>query len=195
MDEEVLEVESVEQQIGIDIDEWPGNCYGIAHAMLRHSVVGGRLRYGHWNGPIADGSLFDGHAIVRHGWIEQDDGRVVDPTRWVFEDDIPYIYQGENDFYDMGGDEVRLANQRPAPAPEGRSVPLNIEGEAALFVHRSVGVPVDELRLSHVFWLANLSRATLGEYLIDIFRALIEAGLTALIPIDNLQYYDEVKEL
>lgn len=33
--------------------------------------------------------------FCRHGWVELEDGCVLDPTRWVFEHVEPYIYVGD----------------------------------------------------------------------------------------------------
>lgn len=190
---DALDPELVAIAIDFPLDQWPGNCYGVAHAMLHRRIVQGKLRYGHWLGPVADGSLFSYRlgSIIRHGWIETDTG-VIDPTRWVFEGASPYIYDGPEDHYDVGGDNWRLESQRPSPEPEGRAIILELDNDTALVVSSMVGVAVSDLRLSHAFWLANLSRKSLGAFMIPIYRALIGAGLKALIPIDNLHVYEKL---
>jgi len=72
----------------------------VGRALLRDRIQDrrGRARHGHWTGDVAYGSHFDRRAqlpFIAHGWIQLDDGRVLDPTRWVFENVAPYLYVGE----------------------------------------------------------------------------------------------------
>lgn len=100
-----LTVAEAEKAIGIPVDQWSGNCYAIACAILRARLVKGRPAYGHWTGPVHPQSPFRRGGNVpfqRHGWIvleergphAQRPGAVMDPTRWVFEHVAPYIYVG-----------------------------------------------------------------------------------------------------
>ena len=191
-----LDVWQVVKDIEIPIDHWPGQCYGIAGEMLRKDVCEGSLRYGHWTGPVSDAcpveSFKKGSGLFcRHGWIEHDDGRITDPTRWVFEGREPYIYVGENDHYDAGGNQFREAMERPCP-------PYNATDERARLsvwkfcpeAHRFV---MDELfegrpgvTTAMLFWLANLALPRLQEHARPIYKAIVDCGQTAAIPIDNL---------
>lgn len=77
---------------------------------VQHRDVQGEVRYGNWMGPIhPDCPEFGGRPFAHHGWVEKADGSIVDPTRWVFEHVKPYIYEGPNDHYDAGGNEIREA--------------------------------------------------------------------------------------
>lgn len=78
-------------------EKWRGQCYGVALALIESKLVSGRAVYGHYYGPISPtskpfgsraGTSFPAH----HGWIVTEDGHIIDPTRWVFEDRAPYIY-------------------------------------------------------------------------------------------------------
>lgn len=92
-----LDINEVAEAIGIPIEQWAGNCFGIACAMVEAGIVEGTALYGHWIGPIHPRSYFSsraGHRFCQHGWIETEDGEVVDPTRWAFENKDPYIYIG-----------------------------------------------------------------------------------------------------
>lgn len=98
-----FEVGALERAIGIPSWEWPGRCFDVARALLRESVIDGHAAYGLWTGPVVPSAFFDGKAAqVRHGWIVTSEGRIVDPTRFVFERTAPYIYCGPNDFYANG---------------------------------------------------------------------------------------------
>jgi len=68
-------------------------------------IVGGTRRDGVWTGPTHNiwglrgrwRKDAKGHPV--HAWIEQPDGTIVDPARWVFEGCWPYFYRGPADFY------------------------------------------------------------------------------------------------
>lgn len=94
-----MTAEEVATAINIPVSEWPGKCYGIAMAMVEAGLVEGTAVYGHWTGKVHPKAPVFGErsdlAFQSHGWILSDDeGAVVDPTRWVFENRAPYIYEG-----------------------------------------------------------------------------------------------------
>jgi hypothetical protein len=95
--------EQVAKAIGVQLKDWPGNCYGIASLMVDKGVVtDGVAVYGHWLGQVHPKSMFypKWHAIrfCQHGWIRLDSGEILDPTRYVFEHiHGPYIYEGNPD--------------------------------------------------------------------------------------------------
>lgn len=100
-----LTIADVVKGIGIPVQQWSGNCYAIACAMLRAKLVRGRPAYGHWLGRVHPQSPFARRGqqpFVRHGWIVIDErgdhaqrpGRILDPTRWVFEAREPYLFIG-----------------------------------------------------------------------------------------------------
>jgi hypothetical protein len=82
------------------IEAWPGQCQFVAPSVIRNGLVGGRQSNGAWCGPVT-GPHRDRFCTtevamrrVRHVWITLADGRVCDPTRWVFEGVEPYVYVG-----------------------------------------------------------------------------------------------------
>ena len=194
-------VREAEAAIGIPVEEWAGNCHGISELLLTHGVVKGKLRYGHWTGPVSSDTDFSKYpkGLVRHGWIELPDKRIVDPTRYVFESVEPYIYVGENDYYDAGGNVFRKENMRPVPqfSESEKQVILASEDLAEQFIFESLGrvaengsVPVT---IKQAFWLANLPLDILGVAARQIYQALILAEQGALIPFDNQQLvFEEV---
>lgn len=170
---------------------WEGRCHEMAHLMLVKGLVQGRLQYGNWVGPIADGSRFSGRAFTHHGWIVQDDGTIVDPTRWVFEGVAPYIYAGPNDHYDFGGNSLRWAMMEKKPPAfnenEQRyaiSLPLDLLNLEPL-PEQMNGYGMVVLSISQLFWLANLPLSILGRGAEGLYRELERVDLLALIPIDN----------
>lgn len=196
-----MNVEQTAETIGIPVDQWPGKCYGIACELVNKRLVNGSPRYGHWLGPVSDDCPVDrfksGGPFQRHGWIELcnslpdgQSGEIVDPTRWVFEGVEPYIYTGPNDHYDAGGNQWRAIMERPCPAYnwDGKRTILDVwkySHAAHVFMmeelfNLSPGI-TDEM----AFWLANLALPRLGRHAPAIYRALVDAGLGARIPIDN----------
>lgn len=87
-----------ERAIGEKAAAWVARCYEISCAIVKTGLVDGDAVYGHWVGPVAPKSHFadrSGLPFVPHGWILLKDGRVFDPTRWVFEAVTPYLFIGE----------------------------------------------------------------------------------------------------
>jgi hypothetical protein len=236
----------VAKAIGLPVEKWPGQCYGIASEMLRAGLIKdaevlgvAQLRYGHWLGPVSDDCPVEGFKsgapFQRHGWIEVPDRPsegaecrcghlieahfsegplifpcddedcdceefepldprelqcIIDPTRWVFEGVEPYIYVGRNDHYDMGGNELRAALRQPCPAydstaPRSKLAVWKYDRKAHQFVMAKMfgGAPGVTERMAA--WLANAPLGDLGRFAAPIYRALIDAGHGAHIPIDN----------
>lgn len=95
---ELPTLEKCEKAIGEPATAWVARCYEISCAIVAAGLVDGEAVYGHWLGEVARGSHFAdrGHLpFIQHGWIQLKDGRVLDPTRWVFENRTPYLYVGE----------------------------------------------------------------------------------------------------
>lgn len=92
----------------LHLSEWAGCCDELVDLLLATGEVIGARRDGVWKGRHAsnwgwkshDGWRRDSKGYPMHSWIEQADGTIVDPTRWVFEGVLPYIYRGLSDFYE-----------------------------------------------------------------------------------------------
>jgi hypothetical protein len=187
----LLHVDQVAGIIGVPVELWEGQCYGIALALVEHGLIEGKPRYGHWLGAVAPGTLFHGKPLVPHGWVELDRGRIADPTRWVFEGTEPYIYIGENDYYDMGGNVYRSMNLKPPPQwekTEKQKVYDELPPEAAAHIAALLGYTGRSLSLGQRFWLLNLPLHLLEPHTRAIYRCAVENGDSAIIPIDNRWY-------
>ena len=95
---EELTIAHVEKTLKWKPRIWIGSCYGVASGIVDKKLVRGKAIYGHYRGPISKDSYWKDRrklGFVHHGWIELPDGRILDPTRWVFENRKPYIYLGE----------------------------------------------------------------------------------------------------
>ena len=190
-----LTIKQVEKAIRLPAKEWAGKCYSIACDIVAKKLVNGKAVYGHWLGPVHAKSIFCDASVAgfcRHGWILMDDGTIVDPTRWVFEAKKPYIYIGENDLYDRGGNQLRKAMTQPPPE-YNESEPqklLVLDKETRNFVEYKLflfGSPTNPniFSIGQMFWLANLSLNDLGDFAKSIYESLEECHMGALIPLDN----------
>jgi hypothetical protein len=187
-------VEDVVIEIGIPIEEWDGNCHGIASAMVECGLVYGIVQRGHWLGFVHDYSTFAGRPVVPHSWIEIGK-QIVDPTRFAFEYVDPYIWVGSihDENYDAGGNQLREALMRPCPKfnPLAQTVQLVMDNVPAEYVaewlegNGSVNSKGLITSKEHCFWLANLPLQMLGLVAKPLFEALTDAGFKAAIPIDN----------
>ncbi len=181
----------VAEQIGVKVIDWMGNCYFIACRMLEAGVVKGEPRYGHWRGPIAPGSMFDrGSPITRHGWIAaKEEGRdiVIDPTRWVFEDASPYIYQAPDfeGWYDAGGNVFRDENVKPFPEFDEKYGAYRLPVQLRQPIRRLLDKQLPVADRCQLHWLATQSLNRLGQDAGPVFRWLVQKKMGALIPIDN----------
>lgn len=192
-----MDVNEVAKAIGMPVERWPGQCYGIALGMVEAGLVpdGARAVYGHWLGPVADNCPVPGfrsRPFVQHGWVLLPNRSVVDPTRWVFEAADPYVWHGMPDYYDEGGNMWRLAMLGAAPGFEDdheyRFEQLSSPVWTAL---EDLVTPNDRrghLCLAQVRWLGNLPPAVLGiEVAAPFFAALEDEGMGGIVPIDNMR--------
>jgi len=186
-----ITVPEVEAAIGRDSGQWVGNCYAIACQILAAGLVDGRAAYGHYHGPIEEGTVFYGKApLVRHGWIETDDGGIIDPTRWVFEAASPYIYytpQGNPD-YDEGGQQFQLSMMRPRPDYDPRSPQYSVPEKYWPVFSDFLGIdkPRDhQISREELFWVANLPVVLMWERGAFLLEALEAMNLQVIMPIDN----------
>ena len=202
MDPEIL---IVEKAIQAPVEQWPGNCHVVAVQMVANDaltkmglVLDGKpvTRYGHWLGPVAPGNMFSGKPVVPHGWIEvpRDDSEewIVDPTRWVFEGKDPYIYYGPNDYYDIGGSDLRNAmrSEQPPACGDGKfHYPANFEH--AGYVRALLKCNCDEglMNVAQLFWIGNIDYRTLGDMAIPVYKWLEDINQKAIVPLD---YWEKV---
>lgn len=186
--------------IGIPISSWPGNCHGIANALLQSGALAGlsadhgyaRSAYGVYLGPIAPGTLFAGRAFVHHGWIEFENGLVVDPTRWVFENTAPAIAATGIGEYDLAG---RLTRQMISPRPlplldqKARIFRWDVEDQGATAAVAALLGAEDgwdgRIGLAQMAWVGNLPLDRLGVHAPTIYDYFERQGVIALVPLDN----------
>lgn len=200
-----ISIQDAEHAVGQPTRTWPGKCYGIADALLESDLIEqGELRYGHFVGNVSDDcKLFpSSRPFHQHGWIELPDGTVVDPTRWVFEHVAPYIYVGDADDYDVGGNRWRYATRGPFPEFVETDKLFDLcngdisDSLADFLMHLVGGVnPEEGARMQHggderlsfgqILWIANLPPEHLEPYTADLYRWLIARKAGGTIPFDN----------
>jgi hypothetical protein len=227
-----LKAEELAGVIDAPVKTWLGRCHEIAGLTLAAGELGkisvsGTLRYGMWVGP----THFKGRTLTHHGWIEREAAKlcpacgehfnisgpccdkngaapavVIDPTRWVFENVKPYIFEGYDaeGYYDVAGNRFANALRKPYPIqPEPwhpkESVDRTLTIEAATpvlihlatLIHSSCGLVVGlnsgqlTLPVRGMHWLANAPVDNLGPHALGFYKALEKADLVGLVPQDN----------
>ncbi len=183
-----------ERAVEAPASEWKGRCHEVACVINRVLKLGWEECYGAYLGPVAPGGFFDSdRPIHRHGWLLSPDGRVFDPTRFVFENRDPYLYFEHNDTdYDFGMERVRLgfriaSGRRDPPEfdPKAETFVLDLsDPDAILYVTELFG-NYPTLSFDQLLYLANLGPSEMS---VSVARALhleIERlGQGALIPFD-----------
>lgn len=183
-------------------EEWKGRCHEVAcRAAACYINDLGLPRYGAWLGGVHPDSFFAGRRgvpFIRHGWFELHDGRVFDPTRWVFEAAHPYIYVGPADVYDVGMAKAKemLGAYRPAPKFDPSKEVIKLSGITndhfrAVAETFFGGDPVDEVNIDHVFFLGNMPPHMMGgrDRVKGVYEVLVAAGHRMVIPMDFQEMY------
>lgn len=174
------------------VSKWAGNCYSIAVMCVEKNVISGKPRYGHYRGPIHKDSMFARNITIgfcQHGWVELADGRIWDPTRWVFECVEPYIYVGKNDHYDVGGNVARKRFKMPAPAFDaGKKVlDLDLEDSMLSIVRMMLGDTRESktFTVEQVAWVSTEDPASFGGGAQLLYEELARLKMDAFVPLDN----------
>lgn len=197
------EISKIAEAIGLPLADWPGNCHGVAEAVLRRLPTEGmRLVRGHFHGWTSPASVYRS-GPQQHTWLRLQDGRILDPTRWAFDrPDRPYLYVGENDAYDeaglwlaersrpMMGMAAFLDSDRDAPT---RAVVSRLNDCTFALRERIAdasgmpGLSDGEVSSRDAERLLDLLRAPVEhlETPTDLYAAAADAGLRAHIRIDN----------
>lgn len=190
MKAEKLTIKKLEKKVGSPASKWHGRCAEIAsHAA---DMIDGAISvYGHYIGPIdPDGYWSRPNAgFEQHGWVILEDGRVLDPTRFSFENKGPYIYMGKkgDKDYDEGGNAFRMATHRPCPSAEGgRLANLeNLESHEIQALETVLSTSIKDVTAEQLYWIANAPYQFLGIFVRSIYESLGKNKLKALVPMDN----------
>ncbi len=185
----MITVQQVEKATGISADKWEGFCHHIACYTLDSGLVKGKARYGHFRGKVHPKSIFADNPVPQHGWIELEDGSIIDPTRWAFENKKPYIYHAsESTDYDAGGNDLRreMMSDQPAYTDTERQIEIPDTNEAiALRSVLGIDTTRNVISISEAMWVANLPLDMLDIVAKPVFETLVAMKLTVFIPVDN----------
>jgi hypothetical protein len=186
-------------------ENWAGNCYATALKLKESGLLAPleaefgeiKLCYGVYDGVIASGSMFDKAPFSRHGWLEFEEGVVIDPTWWVFVGEEPSLRVANVEDYDLGASRLRqrVRNDTDPPAFDASQGVVrwtindpDVTAFAELLLGDGSRLKEGEISRAQAFWLANRPLFALGNRASELYRALKTVGLGALIPIDNRAY-------
>lgn len=119
---------------------------------------------------------------------------VIDPTRFAFDGKNPYIFCGESDHYDPGGNLWRASNLPMLPPFDTSRLPirLTLPVETEVFIAQLLDgqeygdqYPYRAYTFGLIMWLANLPLPMLEGHAEPIYRAIVQAGQEAALPLDN----------
>lgn len=207
----MITISDIEKAYELPVAEWPGKCFELACTAAK-LIEGAVPIYGHYYGPIAPGSFFAPPAgagirlrFVQHGWVLLPDGRVLDPTRWVFEGVEPHLFVGEADEYDEGGNKHRMA-MNPTPPAFSRErmvvviMPDVIGSDLWVWIEAMLGLTgfehdreADELCSEQLCWLANLDPRTMRGHAKAFYALLRQLDSIGFVPIDNQTMVEQGK--
>ncbi len=183
-----------EKKLKLLVRKWEGNCYSLACAFLKHKLVKGVARYGHWRGPVSPQckmffNSWQAMGWSNHGWVEMPDNKICDPTRWVFEAVEPYIFIGvdHDDYYDVNGNRWYATLERPVPVakPGDRTIKSPKEKELKDFVHKRLLRSNTKVTLQQACWIGNRPPDEMFPYTKQIYLWLKVEGKLAYVPIEN----------
>lgn len=190
-----MKVADLERVIGEPATAWYGRCHEIAVKSVLGGFVHGRPVYGHYRGPTCEAvirscGVYVG--FVHQGWVELDDGRVFDPTRFHNEGVEPYLYVGPADpaVYDENGDVFRsqVAKLYPIPPYIARErVDLTFGGDPVReqqfrdWMSKLIGQE-PPWSMQQVVWMAKLPTAAYGFFAAHFLKALKNADLESAMP-------------
>ncbi len=95
----MVTLEQIQQAFGRPLEAWRGKCHEVA-AVAASLIEGATVARGYYRGPHRDLPPVAGLTVFSpHGWVVLSDGRVLDPTRWTMDGQVPYLYVGDGADY------------------------------------------------------------------------------------------------
>lgn len=181
------------EEMGVHVVDWIGNCEGAVRLFMRHFPIKGSISArGAWTqGTEAFGDCL--RPFTQHSWIQLEDERVLDPTRWVFEGVAPYIYVGESDYYDYGTNALNAIIHDIPDTPYNKPGTKELDPTDADLL-RTYGVRCfgDKVHHDDLWWLSRMPPTGQHKALYEFFE---DQGMQAMIPIDNFRLLMDRKSL
>ena len=188
----VFDVNEISKSINKPFESWKGNCYYISCLIVKSGLVEGKAVFGKYYGYIDNGSMFAGSIFTNHGWIETPEGQIIDPTRWVFENKEPYIFETNknNKDYDRGSNIMKeiFVSSVPEFNSSGRVIEINnneIEGILASFLGDKKEDNV--VCVGQAMFVGSQSLKLLGDNAKPLFTWFKDNSLEVFIPLDNFE--------
>lgn len=199
-------VSQIEAVIGPS-EQWKGNCYGVAEAILQSGLLQPvidrfgliQVTYGQYFGVVLSGNQFSGKAFVRHGWLEIEEGIVIDPTYWVFVNEEPELRVCGIEDYDMAARRLRSVVLKDNNAPEFQEADgvirwtvndPDVTSSVAELLGKNSRVNDGLITVNQVRWLGNRPLSELRSNAPAIYGAIDLLGFRAMIPLDNRRYVE-----
>lgn len=198
-----MTIDELGARIGAAPSAWPGRCYEIACAIVKEMKWQERAQavYGLYKGPVSSKCTHFKKGLNRHGWITLRDGRLVDPTRWVFEVSEPRLqvfvpgsqqFQAATSEYDEGGSALAQLREMPSAttglnqhrlSPEVREILRFVSNWSLDKIGAAHAQVLDVAQLA---WLARTPFDQLGPNRAQTLYAWLDSlHLEALVPVDN----------
>jgi hypothetical protein len=180
------------------------NCFAVASVlaeMLKKQNIKARAVYGTWKGTCVSKKE---KGFFRHGWVLINEKDILDPTRWVFEDSSPMIFEGtvkKNKEYDEGMTQLRSLISRPFPKfnPEAnRIIKFKWSESCASVIEWLSGCDCkaeQNMTVEQAMWMANLPPNLWSCHLDEIYGNLTKEGFAAFIPMDYKEKWKANKEM
>ena len=195
--QEMLVLSKAEEIVGESASRWHGRCFEIASILADH-MENAEAVYGHYLGMVDPKGYWGmSPGLIQHGWIIfKDSKHVMDPTRFSFENEKPYIYYGAalRDEYDEGGNGFRHTVSKPCPSFDHTNGIVEFKA-ATPDLARHLNCLLPSVRMERciridekqAFWLANVHYARLEPFAKEIYQALADHKkyFMAFVPTDN----------
>jgi hypothetical protein len=189
-------IETIQDAINTPFERWKGNCYHISCQIVKSGIIKGKAVFGKYYGQVDDQSMFAGGIFINHGWIETPEGKIIDPTRWVFENKEPYIFETDknNKDYDRGSNFMKSIFNNAIPAFDESTKIITIEDESIDLLFSAIlgeHKQHKKITVDQAVFIGSQSLDFYGENAKTIFTWFKENNLAFFIPIDN---YDMIME-
>jgi len=176
---------------------WPDNCYAVATALVELLPKNARTAYGFWYGTDKRNPE---RPLSRHGWAKFN-GKILDPTRWVFEKKEPYLFVCKEDKckeYDEGMTEFKEAFERPAPERDKtqRIMSFKWTTNEAAFLTNLFGERRDwgKMSMGEYFWLANKQPKRILPIISSFYKQLKKQNSIGIVPIDFIPMFEDLQK-
>lgn len=141
------------------------------------------VRKGHWHG-VTNNKTFNARPFIRHIWL-QNDNQIIDPIRWFYEGEEPYIYISNIDKqYDEHGEELRkLTTTKPNNVSKHPRITVADSFNVKTTL-QSLGFKENSVTVEQLLYLANTPPN--HEYMSEVYEWIVALGYKAFIPLDYL---------